>query len=266
MAGVLVGRLEPADVLALAVARQNAQVDGQRLVEAEMRLQRLQALPRRDHGHHGKHHVVFRHAEVMHHAVVGGREPHVLQQLARGADLHVGAVEGQRPGLAIAKRNEVARFGIYLAVRGEGLALHPAVEVGVALRGEAVGIHHQRRAVFLQRVELLAVHERRGIGGAADGALHGRIVGERIAITAEQRTPGFLFKLELVGQRVALPEAHLAIREVEAAHHAIAIEVHIFVGRAREVRVGLHSEEGAVELRGNLALHVQIREVQFHAT
>ncbi len=45
MGGELIGRLEPAHVLALAVARQNAEIDLLRGVEAEMRLALLEAVP-----------------------------------------------------------------------------------------------------------------------------------------------------------------------------------------------------------------------------
>jgi len=53
--------------------------------------------------------------------------------------------------------------------------------------------------------------------------------------------------------------------DVEAADHAIAIKGDIIVEPRRELWVGLHAEERAVELAGNCALVSQIYNVSFDA-
>ena len=75
------------------------------------------------------------------------------------------------------------------------------------------------------------------------------IVGERVAVGAEQARPrprAPAFHLSVL--RPALPEVALAVVEVEAGDHPVAVEGDVIAQQRRELRVGLHAVERAVEL------------------
>src|SRR5256886_17614808 len=84
------------------------------------------------------------------------------------------------------------------------------------------------------------------------------------SVCAEQRPARRPFQLPLVGTGPALPEIALAVVEVEAADHAVAVEGDVIAQPRRELWVGLHPEESAVQLTGNRALVSQIHDVRLH--
>ena len=92
--GEAVGALEPADVLAVAAARQDAEIDRHGGVEAEVRHPLLQPFPVGDDRHDVEDGIVFGHAEVVHHAVVGNSNHASRFIFAVRADLVIGAGRG----------------------------------------------------------------------------------------------------------------------------------------------------------------------------
>src|SRR4029077_14020201 len=124
----------------------------------------------------------------------------------------------------VAERNQVAGAPVYLGMRGESLAGHPAVKRGVALGCERRGIHEERGRAFLERVQLPAMNPGVGVGRAADPAPDGLLIGERVTVGAAQRPGRILLQSPLVGTRPTLPQVALSVMDVEARYHAVAVE------------------------------------------
>jgi hypothetical protein len=72
------------------------------------------------------------------------------------------------------------------------------------------------------------------------------VIGQRVAIGAEQRLSGLVLQLPLVGLRPALAEIALAVVDVEPGDHAVAVEGDVVAQPRRKLRVGLDAVESAV--------------------
>src|SRR5690606_15354526 len=95
-----------------------------------------------------------------------------------------------------------------------------------------------------------------------DPALDRLVVGQRVAVGAEQRLAGLVLELPLLGLCPALAEIALAVVEVEAADHPVAVEGDVVTEARRELRIGLDAVERAVELGRNRAGVLQIGDVR----
>jgi len=96
--------------------------------------------------------------------------------------------------------------------------------------------------------------------------MHRRIVGQGIAVHAEQRATRLPLEHELLGPRPALPERDGAVAEPEHADHAIAVEPDIVPGQRRKLRVRRDAIEGAVQLGRHRALDdLQSRDIGLDA-
>src|SRR4029077_1539440 len=69
------------------------------------------------------------------------------------------------------------------------------------------------------------------------------------------------FELPLVGLRISLAKVDLAAAEMEPADHAVAVEELIVVDHRRHLRVRMHPVVGAMQLRRQLALDLDIVNV-----
>ncbi len=265
MRGEAVAGLEPADVLAVPVAGQHAEIDRQRGVPAEVRQARTQALLARDDRHDVEQGVVLGHAEVVHHAVVGDLEPRLPHDLALRVDLVIGHVAGQQALRRIAEADHVAAHRVELGVGGEGLALYLAVEVPVAMGLQRDGVHGDGRAVLLQRPQLAAVDDGVGVGGAADPAADGGVIVDRVTVVAEQGLAGLVLQLPLVGPDPAVLEIDPPLMEAERGDHPVAVEPDVVAHARGELRIGVHPEEGAVDVLRDLAVHIQVGQVDLIA-
>ena len=264
MGGEAIAALEPADVLrgGTGLAGHHGQIGGLRGIKTEMGFACLQALPTAGHRHHRKQRIIGRDREIMHHAIIGHLEPHVIEQLALGADFVIGHIAGQQALGGIAKAAHVARGRVGLGMGGEGLALHPPVKIGVALRLKADRFHHQRGAVLFQRIEPPAVDIGIGVGRAADLALDAFIIGQWIAIGAEQRPPGLILQLPLVGFGPALGEIDAAVLEAEHRDHAVAVKRDVIAQQRRKLMLGLNAIEAAVHFGRDRAAHIKVMDVR----
>jgi hypothetical protein len=104
-----------------------------------------------------------------------------------------------------------------------------------------------------------------GVGGGTDLPFDRFVVGQRVAIGAEQGVAGFSLQFELIGVGEALFEVHLAIVKVEQADHAVAVEELVVGEFGGELVVGMHAVKGAVHGGGDLALDLHVQNVAFHA-
>ena len=170
---------------AIVAPGQHSQIDGQRGIETKMRQTFPQPFPAADRRHDVEQRVIFRDRPVMHHAVVGGLEPKLADQLPLRGYLVKWAVIRAEPRRGVPERHHVAGPRVHLGVGGESPSGHLAVEPGVALRLHRHRVHDQCGRVLLECVQLAAVNPGVGIGSAANPVLDHFIVGQRITIGAE---------------------------------------------------------------------------------
>ena len=109
------------------------------------------------------------------------------------------------------------------------------------------------------------MHHDIGVGGAADLALHGLLVSQRIAVGTKQRTARRALQLPLVGLYVTLLEIDGAAAKAEQADHAVAIEELVVLEQRRKLRIRMDAVERAVQLTGHFALDLQVQDVAFKA-
>jgi hypothetical protein len=86
-----------------------------------------------------------------------------------------------------------------------------------------------------------------------------------VAISAEQGFAGRTLELPFVGLRIALLEVDAPVAEAEQRDQTIAIEELVLIEHRRELLVGVHAVESAVELGGDLAFHLHVQNVAFEA-
>jgi len=139
------------------------------------------------------------------------------------------------------------------------------LEVGVARGFQGSRVHGHRRTVLLQRVEDAAVAHHIGVGGATIAALDALIVGEGVAVGAEQGALGLALQHEFVGADPALFEVDLAAAKAEHRDRAVAVEGDVVTRRRGELRIRLHAIEGAVDLVRKSALDLQVQDLALEA-
>ncbi len=240
-------------------------MDFLRRVEAEVRQACLQALPAADDGNDVEYCVILRHPEVMHHAVVGQLEPDFALEFVLLVELVVGDVAREQAFRGVGEGAHGAGTRIDLRVGGEGRALHLALKVRVAQGLQGDRVQHERRAVFLQRQELAAIHHDVGVGGAAVAACDARIVGERVTVGAEQGAAGALLRTNLSVRGAALLEVEAAVGEGEHGDHAVAVEPDVVAETRGQLGIGRYPVEGAIDVRGDLALDFEVLQVHLEA-
>ncbi len=148
---------------------------------------------------------------------------------------------------------------------GEGLALDSAVEVVPAQRLQAVGVQGVGQPVLLHRQELARVHHHIGVGQGAVLAGHRRVVGEGVAVLAEQGAASGLLQGVLLGAHEADPEIHSPAAEAEHRHHPVAVVVDVVAVQGRMPEVRAAAVEGPCQALGNLAVHLQVLHLALDA-
>ena len=105
-------------------------------------------------------------------------------------------------------------------------------------------------------------------GGVGDGAVDAGdrgIVGERVAVAAEQRAAGLLLGEVALGLDVPDVEIDRAALEVEARDHPVGVERDVVVEHRRVRVVGHRAEERAVDLGRDLAFDREVAHRDFGA-
>ena len=100
-------------------------------------------------------------------------------------------------------------------------------------------------------------------GGVGDGAVDAGdagVVGERIAVTAEQRAAGLLLGQVALGLDVLDVVVDSAVLDVEARDHAVGVERDVVLEHRRVGVVGYRAEERAVDLGGYLAFDREVAD------
>ena len=105
-----------------------------------------------------------------------------------------------------------------------------------------------------------------GVGQPAAQARHGRVVGERVAVGAEQRPPGLPFGAEPGRSHVPGAEVDVAAFEPEHGDHAVGVEVEVARGGGRPGGVGAHPVVRAVQRRWHLERVDQRRVLRVRLT
>jgi hypothetical protein len=141
-------------------------------------------------------HVVPRHRKVVHHAVIGQFEPYVLDDVAGLVDDVVYDIARQKELGSIAEGVHFTCLHVDLRMCGERLAREFAVKIPLAYGLQCFGVHRHRPAILLQRQQHTTMQHYVCVGSAAHAAFHARVVGQRIAIGAEQRPPCLCLQLE----------------------------------------------------------------------
>ena len=138
-------------------------------------------------------------------------------------------------------------------------------ESPLAHRFQRVRIDLVAQPVFLGHEQPPGVPDRRGVGDRPIHSGNGRIVGKRVAITAEQCAPRSLLRLVAIGFDIADVEIHRVAANIEAGDHPVGIEgdVVFIHRRMRIVRHG--AKESAIHFRRDFSLNLQIADGNFHS-
>ncbi len=218
--------------------------------------------------HDIKQDVFLSDAEVMHHARVGHLDPGRpidLAALVRGE--HEDVIRGEAFRL-VAEGDQLAGFGVDLRMSGECLAFQAPAEGVVVVEGlERERIEHHRRTVLLHREELAVMIENLGVGGAAAEFLDARVVGQRIAVHAEERAPRGMLRLPALCADIAAAEVNVAVLDVEHRQMTLAVEgdvVHVLRGLG-VLRIGPDAIEDPAQVGRQLALDLAIVEIVLRA-
>ena len=263
------GPWKPAHVLRAAAARHHADHRGLGRIPAPVDLARLQPLLAGDIATEGDHHVPVRERHVVDHADIGHLHRDFVTQAPRGIEgRDVEVVIGQAIGL-VAEAHHLAAERIEFRVGAERLAVPVAAAVPDAARGERVRVEFVRQTVFLQRVELAVMGERRGVGhraGVGPGQVaHRLVVRERIAVVAVEVAARCHVAVEPFGADPATVVIDAAIADAEAAGIAIGVEDGVIGLRGRIEPLGPYPVERAVDVGGDLADHLAIDDVRLEA-
>jgi hypothetical protein len=133
-----------------------------------------------------------------------------------------------------------------------GEALQLAAEgVVVVQRFKGMRIQHHRRTVFLEHQQPLVMHEQLGIGRAPAQPAHTRIVGQWIAVHAEQRTLRLMLCAPAFVAHIARTIVHMTVFDAEHAGvtFAIKINVAVVIWILGVLRVRSNAIESAIEIR-----------------
>ena len=128
---------------------------------------------------------------------------------------------------------------------------------------QRVRVHLVAAPVLLGHEQAPAVPHRGGVGDGAVLALDAGIVGEGVAIAAEQRAARLLFREVALGLDILDVEIDRAVLESEARDHAVVVERDVVLEHRRVGIVGHGAEEGALDLGGDIALDRQVAQRVF---
>ena len=177
---------------------------------------------------------------------------------------NVDVVRGHPLGF-VAVGNHLTSRGIELGMSGVRQAVETATEGVVIVDGvERERVHGHRRTIFFQREQKTVVIDDVRVGRAAADSFHAGIIGERIAVHAEQPLASGGLRLEALRPRIAALEIHVAVLDAEHADVAFAVEGNVASHR-RVLPIGSDAIEGAVNAGGNFALDVAVANVNFRA-
>ncbi len=198
--------------------------------------------------------------EVVHGRAVGLVEPLLGGQIPVLVGDAVGDIGGAEAAGLVAEEEHLAGDRIDAGVGGHGLGAQGAVVIPPAHRLQRVRIDFVGPAVLLGHEEASGVPDRGGVGDGAVEAGHRRIVGERVAVAAEQGLAGLALGLVAGGAHVLDVVVDCAVLDQEARDHAVAREHVVVLVPRRMGRIGHGAEEGALHLLRDLADHRQIAD------
>jgi hypothetical protein len=199
-------------------------------------------------------------------ADVGLLAAHFASDLAGAVHRVDEHVVGGEAGRLVAERHHLAAHRIDLRMRRERFAF-PRTVVVVGTDGiERRGIDLVRQPVFLQREELSAVSDGRGVGDGAQvrtlRIAHRLVVGERVAVVTVELPLGGDDLLVAMRPDPAALVAHGAVAEAERADVPVRVE-HGVVRELRRIQpLAAHAHEGAVQVLRNLPDHLAIGDVR----
>src|SRR5690606_20059698 len=124
-------------------------------------------------------------------------------------------------------------------------------------RLERIDVERARRAVFLEREDIVLEVQHVRIGRAAAQALDARIVERRIAVHREKISPGLVLRDVALRLRVAGLVIDAAVLDPEHPDVAFAVE-HDIARSERVLRVGTRRVETAVQVVRDLALDLAV--------
>ena len=257
------GGLEPAQVSHAPVPWHDPHLDRQSGLEHPMALPRLHPRDGGGGGHQDEDDVVAGHREVVLERHVRRLEELLARKASVGGDpLHRHVAGGEAQGL-VAEGDHLARLGVDLGVGGEGLALKPAAEIVPTDRGQGVGIELIGQAVFLDGHQPPGVHDDVGVGQGAVLAGDRGIVGERVAIHAEQGPARLRLQPVFLGAHVATFVVHTPAGEAEHRSDAVAVVVDVVAHAGREAEVGAAAIEGPLQTGRDFPLDLKVGDSGF---
>jgi hypothetical protein len=166
----------------------------------------------------------------------------------------------------IREREQLAGVHVELRMRGETHRIELAAVVVITARLERDRIHFDRQRVFLQHEEALAVPHDVRVRGAAVLAHDARVVRVAIAVAPEQRAPRRLLQFEALVPHPAAAVVDVAMVEVKAMDHALAVDEHVIGCHRRVLPVRAAAIEGAVQVfRHGAAQHFEIVRIGLDA-
>ncbi len=107
------------------------------------------------------------------------------------------------------------------------------------------------------------MHDHVGVGQGPILAGEQGVVGEGVAVEADQTAAGPVLGLELLGAHEAHGEIHPASLEAERRDHPVAIVVDVVAEPRRKAEVRPAAIEASLEPLGNLALDLQVAQLPF---
>lgn len=117
-----------------------------------------------------------------------------------------------------------------------------ALEIIPPQRLECRGVHGERRAVLLGREQHAAPKGDVGVGGGADHAVDGLVVGPRVAVAPEECAAVFGLGVVAVGVHEALLEVCVGVGDADGGYGAVAVEVDVIFEEWGEAMVRLGIE------------------------
>ena len=265
MRGATLGALEPANILAVPAAFENAEPRRQRGIPSEVHLALLHALDVGRHWKNKKRDVFLRNGEVVDHADVGNLDPAFPSDVAfRVGGENVDVVGGEALGF-VAVGDHLAGGVIELGMSSVRKAMQTAAERVVVVHGfERERIHRHGRAIFLQREEQAMVIDDVRVGGAAADALTLGSSVKGLRYMPNNRLRRGRLGLEPLRARIAALEIDVAVLDAEHADVAFAVEGDVALHRGI-LPVGSDAIEGAVDIQRDLAVDVAVVNVALGA-
>jgi hypothetical protein len=162
-----------------------------------------------------------------------------------------------------AKKHQLAGLGIDLGM-GRGRAAGEPAVVGPGSEGlQSVGIELDRGTILLQGQESIGVHQHVGVGSATAAAPDAGVIRERVAVGAEQGSPGRALELKFLGPHITAAKIDVAVLESEHADHAVAVDHDVLSEAGWKLWFRRDAVEGALQMRRDLTCHFELEYVRF---